>query len=234
VIPPHLSRRRLRVVFLVVVLLSAGVLIYGAGTGLSTATAADVPRAEPRDGHTVVTESGRAGTIIAYEPDGSLLYYNNSRTKYFDVDPVAGEKLTVEYTATDTIHAEGPTCESPPCARNVVERVNLSTGETEVVYERYDYKEEAGEWHDHVRVDERHVLIADIVADQVFLVDTGTEIVEWLWDAQSEFPGDRTPPTGHTSTTSACSTTAGSWSVCATRTRSSSSTPRPASTATGR
>jgi len=39
------------------------------------------------------------------------------------------------------------------------------------------------------RIDERHVLVADIiVADQVFIVDTETEVVEWLWDAQSEFP----------------------------------------------
>jgi len=182
------SRNRLRVAFLLLVVLSGGVLLYGSGTGLSTATAADVPHAEPRDGHTVITESGRAGTIIAYEPDGSLRYYNNSRTKYFDVDPVRGEALTVEYAATDTIHSAGPTCTDPPCVRNVIERANLSTGETEVIYERYDYRERAGEWHDHVRMNGTHLLIADIVADQVFVVDTRTGIVEWLWDAQSEFP----------------------------------------------
>lgn len=173
---------------LVLVVLSGSVLVYASQTGISTATAADVPRAEPRDGHTVVTESGRAGTIIAYEPDGSLLFYNNSRTKYFDVDPVDDEAMTVEYTATDTIHTEGPTCQAPPCTRNVIERANLSTGETEVIYERYDHREHAGEWHDHERIDETHVLIADIVEDQVFIVDTETEIVEWLWDAQSEYP----------------------------------------------
>jgi hypothetical protein len=179
---------RLRVAFLLVLVLLGGFLFYGSQTGLSTETAEDVPRAEPRDGHTVVTESGRAGTIIAYAPNGSVLYYNDTRTKYFDVDPVEGESLTVEYAATATIHTAGPTCESPPCTRNVVERANLSTGETEVIYERYDYRKHAGEWHDHVRIDERHVLIADIVSDQVFIVDTETEIVEWLWDAQSEFP----------------------------------------------
>lgn len=184
----QLSRNQVRGALLLVLLLSVAVLVAGAQTGVSTANAGDVPRAEPRDGHTVITESGRAGTIIAYEPDGSLLYYNDSRTNYFDVDPVEGEALTVEYAATDTIHTAGPTCEAPPCARNVIERVNLSTGETEVIYERYDHREWAGEWHDHVRIDESRVLIADIVANQVFIVNTETGIVEWLWDAQGEFP----------------------------------------------
>lgn len=190
----HLSRTRLRIIFFVVIVVSGGILGYAAVTGLSTATPEDVPRAEPTDGHTVVTESARAGTIIAYEPDGDLLYYNNTRTKYFDVDPVAGEEMTVEYTATDTIGSSGPTCQDPPCARNVVERANLSTGEVTVIYERYDYKELAGEWHDHVRLNQTHILIADIVADQVFIVNTETEIVEWLWDAQSEYPVEEGGP----------------------------------------
>jgi hypothetical protein len=176
------------VVFLLLIGLSVGFLFYGSQTGLSTATEAEVPRADPRAGHTVVTESARAGTIIAYAPDGSLIYYNNSRTKYFDVDPVEGESMTVEYAVTDTIHTRGPTCSDPPCARNVIERANLSTGETEEVYARYDYREHAGEWHDHERVNETHILIADIVEDQVFMVNTETEIVVWLWDVQSEYP----------------------------------------------
>ncbi|ELY63936.1 aryl-sulfate sulfotransferase [Natrinema versiforme] len=183
-----LTRNRLRVVFVAVILLSAAVVASAASNDLSTATEADVPDAPPTENHTVVTESGRAGTITAYEPSGDVLYYNNSRTKYFDVDPVEGDPLTVEYTATDTIHSEGPTCSDPPCARNVIERANLSTGEVEVIYERYDYKETAGEWHDADRINETHVVVADIVADQVFIVNTETEVVEWLWDAQSDFP----------------------------------------------
>lgn len=183
-----LTRNRLRVVFVAVILLSAAVVASAASNDLSTATEDDVPDAPPTENHTVVTESGRAGTITAYEPDGDVLYYNNSRTKYFDVDPVEGDPLTVEYTATDTIHSEGPTCSDPPCARNVIERANLSTGEVEVVYERYDHKETAGEWHDADRINETHVVVADIIADQVFIVNTETEVVEWLWDAQSEYP----------------------------------------------
>jgi hypothetical protein len=189
-----LSRNRVRTAFVVFILLSVGVLGYASETGLSTASEEDVPRADPRDGHTVVTESARAGTITAYKPNGSVLYYNNTRTKYFDVDPVEGEAMTVEYAATDTIGSSGPTCDSPPCARNVIERANLSTGEVTMIYERYDYKEHAGEWHDHVRINDSHILIADIVADQVFIVNTETEVVEWLWDAQSEFPVEEGGP----------------------------------------
>ena len=185
---PALTRTRIRVGLGVVVLLSTAVVAAAASGGLSTASKEAVPEALPTENHTVVTESGRAGTITAYQPDEEVLYYNNSRTKYFDVDPVEGDPLTVEYTATDTIHTDGPNCGDPPCARNVIERVDLETGAVEVVYERYDHKETAAEWHDMDRIDERHVLVADIVADQVFIVDTETEVVEWLWDAQSEFP----------------------------------------------
>ncbi|WP_265112536.1 aryl-sulfate sulfotransferase [Halosolutus halophilus] len=191
----ELSRNRLRVAFVAILLVSAAAVASAStNNGLSTASEADVPNAPPTENHTVVTESGRAGTITAYDPDGEVIYYNNTRTKYFDVDPVEGEPLTVEYTATDTIHTEGPTCSEPPCTRNVIERANLSTGEIEVVYERYDHKELAAEWHDADRINETHVVVADIIADQVFVVNTETEVVDWLWDAQSDFPVEEGGP----------------------------------------
>lgn len=183
-----MERRAIRIGLGGLLVLSVVVLIQGALTAPTTASAASVPDAPPRDAVTVVTESGKFGTIIAWHPNGSLLYYNDTRSKYFDVDPVEDESMTVEYAATDTIHAPGPTCSSPPCSRNVIERVNLSTGEIEVVYARFVHKKHAGEWHDHVRIDSTHILIADIVQDRVFIVNTETEIVEWQWDAQSEFP----------------------------------------------
>ncbi|MFC7142142.1 arylsulfotransferase family protein [Halosimplex aquaticum] len=182
------SRRALRLLFATLLVASVAGLAYGAATAPTTASADSVPRPEPRDGHTVVTESAKFGTIVAWRPNGSLLHYGDAHTKYFDVDPVEGESLTVEYAATDTIHTSGPTCESPPCTRNVIERLNLSTGETREIYARYDDSELAAEWHDHVRVGDERILIADIVDDQVFVVNTTTELVEWRWDAQSDFP----------------------------------------------
>ncbi|WP_408958230.1 arylsulfotransferase family protein [Natrinema sp. 74] len=185
----EITRTRLRAAFVVLILLSAAVVASAAASGgLSTASKEDVPNAPTTTNHTVVTESGRAGTITAYAPDGDVAYYNNTRTKYFDVDPVEGQPLTVEYAATDTIHTEGPTCGSPPCTRNVIERANLSTGEVEVLYKRYDPNELAAEWHDVDRINETHFAVADMVSDQVFIVNTETEIVDWLWDAQSDFP----------------------------------------------
>jgi hypothetical protein len=183
-----MRRRRLRLLLAGIVLLSVAVLAHGAATQPTTASAEAVPEAPPRENVTVTTESAKYGTIIAWRPNGSLLYYDDAHTKYFDVDPVANESLTVEYAATDTIHTEGPTCSAPPCTRNVIERVNLSTGERREVYARYDDSEFGAEWHDHERLDDRRILVADMVADRVVLVDTETELVEWAWDAQSDYP----------------------------------------------
>ncbi|PSP60257.1 arylsulfotransferase (asst) [Halobacteriales archaeon QH_8_67_36] len=183
-----LSRRRLRLALLAVVSLSALIVFQGATTAPRTGTAADVPEAPPREGVTVATESARYGTIVAWHPNGSRLYYEDEHTKYFDVDPVPNTSATVEYTATDTVHTAGPNCRDPPCARNLVERTNLTTGETTVIRSRYDPRETAAEWHDHVRVDKRHVLVADMHADAVVLVNTTTGLTEWRWDAQNAFP----------------------------------------------
>ncbi|MFC6717655.1 arylsulfotransferase family protein [Natrialbaceae archaeon GCM10025810] len=193
---PGFTRTRIRIALAFIVVLSAAVVADAAVNDRSTvpgeaapdSTPAENATAPPTENHTVVTESGRAGTITAHDPDGEVIYHNDSRTKYFDVDPVEGEPMTVEYTASDTIHSEGPTCSDPPCVRNVIERTNLSTGEVEVVYERYDYTENAGEWHDADRIDDDRYLVADIIDDQVFVVDTETGVVEWLWDAQADYP----------------------------------------------
>jgi len=184
----HVGRRRLRLALLVALALSALLVVRGATTAPRSGTAADVPEAPPREGITVATESARYGTIVAWHPNGSRLYYADEHTKYFDVDPVAGTAATVEYTATDTIHTAGPDCRDPPCARNLVERTNLSTGETTVIRSRYDDTETAAEWHDHVRVDEDRILVADMNADEVLLVNTTTGLTEWRWDAQNAFP----------------------------------------------
>jgi hypothetical protein len=178
----------MRLALVALIVASVAVLAHGAATAPTTASPETVPEAPPRENVTVVTESAKYGTILAWHPNGSLLYYDDAHTKYFDVDPVPGTRYTVEYVATDTIHTRGPRCASPPCVRNVVERANLSTGDVETVYARYDRHEHAGEWHDHERIDDEHVLIADIIDDQVFVVNTATELVIWRWDAQSDFP----------------------------------------------
>ena len=165
-----------------------GTLGYAAMTGTTTATESGVPEAPPTQNYTVVTESARFGTIIAYAPDGSVYYYNNSHTKYYDVDPVENASMTVEYTATDTIHTKGPHCRSPPCARNAIERVNLTTGEVTELFVRYAPQETAAEWHDADRINDTHVAVADMVDDEVYVVNTSSGVIDWAWGAQSEFP----------------------------------------------
>ncbi len=157
-------------------------------SGATTATEEEVPEAPPTENYTVVTESARIGTIIAYAPNGSVAYYNSTHAKYFDVDPVANESMTVEYVAADTLVTESEQCGDPPCTRNVVERLNLSTGEVTRVVTRYDHREIAGEWHDHERVNGTHVLVADMADDRVSMLDAENGTVEWAWHAQSDFP----------------------------------------------
>ena len=183
-----LSRRWIRLAVLALLALSAAVVVQGATTAERDGTAADVPEAPPREGITVATESARYGTLMAWHPNGSRLYYADDHTKYFDVDPVPDTSATVEYTATDTIHTAGPNCRAPPCARNLVERTNLTTGATEVVRARYEATETAAEWHDHARINESHIAIADMATDQVLLVNTTSGLTEWRWDAQNAFP----------------------------------------------
>ncbi len=192
------SRNHLRIVFVVLILLSSVVLVSAATEEqLSTATREDVPRAPPTNGHTAITEDGQSGdhgTLRVYEPDGTLQYYDNSRTKYYDVDPVEGDPMAVEYTATDIINSQGPACSDPPCTRNVNERADLETGETEVLYERYDHTDYAAEWHDADRIGENRFLVADMIDDQIFIVNTETGIVDWRWDAQIEYPVEEGGP----------------------------------------
>lgn len=68
--------------------------------------------------------------------------------------------------------------------------VNLETGETEVLFERVNHQETAGEWHDFDRVNDTHAVIADMLYDEVYMVNLETESVTWLWDAQSDFSVD--------------------------------------------
>ncbi|WP_328765656.1 aryl-sulfate sulfotransferase [Haloarcula rubra] len=157
--------------------------------------------AEHRDGVTVITTDsnswlgrGKEGPrakaeIIAVGPDGAVQYYNDSHTRYWDVDPVAGTEMTVEYVAADHLTPEQCGGETV-CTRNVVERVNLSTGETERVFSRVTEGKHSTRWHDADRIDEDHVVVADIAKDRVFVVNTTTGLTTWAWSAQSEFETD--------------------------------------------
>ncbi len=153
--------------------------------------------APPTENITVITTDsnswlGRAdgGTranaeIVALAPDGTVLYYNDSHTRYWDVDPVDGSPMTVEYVYADHVYASD--CGDDVCTENGIERLNLSTGEVTSVFSRVTPGKHSTRWHDVDRLSETRLLVADIAQDRVFEVDQETGIVTWAWSAQSAF-----------------------------------------------
>ncbi|PSP56072.1 arylsulfotransferase (asst) [Halobacteriales archaeon QS_1_67_19] len=187
-----------RVLFVGLLVASAFVI----ASGYLSADTSDGDRptfdAPPREGITVIatdsntwlgesSEGPRArAELVALAPNGSALYYNDSHTRYWDVDPVENERRTVMYVAAD--HLSESECDaSTVCTRNAVERVNLSTGEVTRLYARITPGKHSTRWHDVDRLDDHRLVVADIARDRVFVVNTTTQIVEWSWDAQSDF-----------------------------------------------
>ena len=150
-----------------------------------------------RDGITVVATDSNAfvsdesdaaraqAELAAFAPDGSIYYYENDHTRYWDVDPVAGTNATVEFVYADHLDAEE--CDGSVCTRNGVERVNLTTGERTDVFSRITAGKHSTRWHDADRIDEHRLLVADIAADRAFIVNTTTGLIEWSWEAQSDY-----------------------------------------------
>jgi hypothetical protein len=168
--------------------------------------AANVPEeVPPREGITVVsTDSNvwladegagprQTSELVAYGPDGEMLYHNGTHDRYWDVDPSPVGERTVLYTASD--HLNGSACNaSTVCTRNVIERVNLTTGEVTRLNERVTPHKHATRWHDVDRIGDERFAVADIYRDRVSVVDTSTGIVEWSWAAlQAYDPGSGGP-----------------------------------------
>jgi len=153
---------------------------------------------DPPGETTVITTSQHGNNfLVAFEPDGTVAYYDDRYAFYNEVERVPGTNSVV-YVATETLsRAECHATE--PCNRNVIERVNLTTGERELLYERTNPRDR-NQWHAIAVVDDRHVVVGDIAYDRVFALDTETEMIEWEWEAQSDYelsgggvyPGDWT------------------------------------------
>ncbi|SFL11931.1 Arylsulfotransferase (ASST) [Halogranum rubrum] len=231
------SRRRLRIVFASLLAISVVAVGYGFAQSSSETTFeshltgdGDVDRdariAPEAEGITVVatdsnswrgerSEGPRAlAELVAFDSDGRVLYYNDSHTRYWDVDPVEGTQTTVEYSYADHLEPEAcPTTWNPreygvdqetwdtyydvhsqtgACTFNGVERVNLSTGDVEQVWGHATPGKEATRYHDVDRLNETHLVVADIYFDGVFVVNTETDEVEWRWNASESFPTDET------------------------------------------
>lgn len=198
------TRTRYRTAFAAVVLLSA---VFLAGTNVSSAT--EHPLAEfreqselpvgdreqlapPRDGVTVVTSHlGDAGNIMALNRNGTVLYHNETHDGYWDVDPSPRGERTVVYSATHEVRDTSlckPVDNEDYCIRQMIERVNLTTGEVSVLYSRIDPRYHSSEWHDVDRINESHYVVADMYANEVFIVNVSSGIVVWEWNLQNHSP----------------------------------------------
>jgi hypothetical protein len=224
------SARTVRAAFVFVLALSAAGLAYGYAVGSAETTLeghvgpdgvdSDAQIAPPSDGVTVVatdsnswrgkeSEGPRArAELVAVGPDGTARYYNDSHTRYWDVDPVSGTEMTVEYMFAD--HLNSSACPSEwdlakrdvdrevwnrytesrstdACTRNGYERVNLTTGEVTRLWTRVTPGKESTRYHDADRINETHLAVADIFLDRVMVVDTSSGETVSSWSARDAF-----------------------------------------------
>lgn len=129
--------------------------------------------------------------LVAFTREGDVVYHDDTYRVYFDVDPVPGTRYTVEYVASEQLR--GNECYrfgTNRCTDNVIERVNLSTGEIEHVWSKRTSGIHSTRYHDADRLNDTHVVVAGIHEDRVFVVDTETGDVEWTWNASSHYPED--------------------------------------------
>ncbi|MFC7078920.1 arylsulfotransferase family protein [Halorussus caseinilyticus] len=234
------TKRRLRVAL--AVLLAVTALTVGSGYAINSAdgTVEDHldgsgpanPAAQvvpPSDDITVVAtdsnswlgdrgEGPRArAELVAFAPNGSILYYDDSHTRYWDVDPVPGTEATVEYGYSD--HLTASECPDDwnasefgvdrqrwneyyeaqsdvnACTLNGYERVNLTTGEVTPVWSQTTPGKPETRYHDVDRINDTHLLVADIYLDRVFVVNAETGDIGWRWNAADAFsPADSGGP----------------------------------------
>jgi hypothetical protein len=130
--------------------------------------------------------------LVAFTRSGDVVYHDDTYRVYFDVDPVAGTRYTVEYVASKQLN--GSDCrafDTAWCTDNVVERVNLSTGDVERVWSNRTSGIHSTRYHDVDRLNETHLVVADIHEDRVFVVDTRDGEKGWTWSAEDHYSEDQ-------------------------------------------
>ncbi len=101
---------------------------------------------------------------MAISPAGTVVYYNDTYDSYWDVEPTSSGSKTVLYSAAEKVTNES-LCSDTQCLRNVVEQVNLSTGNVTRLYSRVEPNYHNSEWHNVDRINETHFLVADIAPE---------------------------------------------------------------------
>jgi len=160
-----------------------------------TAPASVTPgTAERTDGSTVVTiDALGPGQIVTVGPNGGVLSRNRTFNIYHDVDPSPAGKRTVTYVASrGQLDASKCPTESK-CMLNVVEQVNLTTGNVTRLYSRMSINTGSTQIHDVDRVNESVLLVANIIhPDSIYMVNTTTGERIWEWNVSAAY----SPSTG--------------------------------------
>ena len=226
------SKQRVRIAFPILIGLSLLTVGYGYATG-STATTfedhlagdgvvnSEIQVTPPSEGITVVATDSNSwigdrsdgprarAELVAFGPNGSVLYYNDSHTRYWDVDPVPSTNATVEYGFAD--HLQSAACPTywnvtryavdrrtwteyydaqrdvGACTLNGFERVNLSTGDVTRVWSIETPGKSGTRYHDIDRLNDTHLVVGDIYLDRVFTVDTATDQIDRVWNASDAY-----------------------------------------------
>lgn len=131
--------------------------------------------------------ASQSGSLSVASTDGTIIARMSDHDAYFDVDRVESlGSATVLYAAVDIIPRNECGWRSK-CVRNVVETYNLTTGETEVLYEQTIPDETAPQWHDADYIGDGRIVVADMSRDRVFIADASTGLITWQWQAGQAF-----------------------------------------------
>ena len=232
-----------RLLFLGVIVISAstlGVSYAASGLGATTeelaaeryASGSSTPVVPPASDTTVISTDSNSwlgrqsenprskAELMAFASNGSVLYYNDSHTRYWDVDPVPGTERTIQYVYAE--HLNGSACPDFPsasyynqsayansanrsvwqtyaeaqepvgaCTRNGIVRTNMTTGESTTLHSALVPGKHSTRWHDADRINDTHLAVADIFLDRAFVVDTRSGTITWQWRATQEFVPNR-------------------------------------------
>lgn len=121
----------------------------------------------------------KQGRLVAFGPGGQRVAELTHRDSYWDVEEVPNTSHTVLYTADRQLGGADCGPGRTKCFVIFVETYNLSTGERTVLYNTPRDEPRGDRWHDVDRVNDTHVLVANINTDELtrLNVETGERTV---------------------------------------------------------
>ncbi|WP_254268319.1 aryl-sulfate sulfotransferase [Halorussus aquaticus] len=127
------------------------------------------------------------GRIIAFAPNGSVMYYNRSYSAVADIDRAHRGNQSITYVGKDHSYT-GSQCSADKCTLVAIQKVNITTGDSRRLYSVVHPYHPSGSFHDVDRINETHFLFADIMDDSIYIVNTSSGNRTWEWDAEGKYP----------------------------------------------